>query len=157
MAGQCNCRQSWDTAEENVFHLVGDGEALMGSKELIRCKLPFGSRSLRQADQCRWVVYCLDVLSLGTGAVDGQAKRKRHEEPFTRGGPWHSSGTNLQGGDTRSNRVGGTDRRWGKNKKKGLRTESSILSDWAECLICFRNSWETSREKGWSQLWPRRK
>lgn len=29
-------------AKENAFHLVGNGEQLMGSKELTRCKLYLG-------------------------------------------------------------------------------------------------------------------
>lgn len=38
-------------AEENVFHLVGNGEPLMGNKKLTRYKLYFGRRSLKWGDQ----------------------------------------------------------------------------------------------------------
>lgn len=37
--------------EENIFHVVGNGQPLMGSKELTRCRLCFGRRSLWWGDQ----------------------------------------------------------------------------------------------------------
>lgn len=97
---------------------------------------------LSRKEQARWVLATGGRL---TGGLDIEGGDRRH-----------SSGISLQRGDIWSQRGVEMDRNE-KKIKKALRTENYILPDWTELYAGFRNSWETSREKSRSQLWPRRK
>lgn len=51
MVGERERERAEVQAEENVFHLVGNGEPLTGNRKLTRYKLYFGRRSLKWGDQ----------------------------------------------------------------------------------------------------------
>lgn len=88
--------------------------------------------------------------------------KDRRGEPWQQEGGWPESLTRKEvsremalvlncRGDSWSRRKSGWNGQQMRKNKKGHRTEGYILPDWwTELIICFRNPWETSREKSWS-------